>query len=55
MNGAVRERLAASGSEADIEAAAIAAGMTTMFEDGLAKALRGETTIEEVLRVTRMS
>ena len=28
------------------------AGMRTMYEDGLAKAMRGETTIEEVLRVT---
>jgi general secretion pathway protein E len=26
--------------------------MRTMYEDGLAKAMRGETTIEEVLRVT---
>lgn len=28
-------------------------GMTTMFEDGLAKAGQGKTTIEEVLRVIR--
>jgi type II secretory ATPase GspE/PulE/Tfp pilus assembly ATPase PilB-like protein len=28
--------------------------MATMFDDGLAKALGGQTTIEEVLRVTRM-
>jgi type II secretory ATPase GspE/PulE/Tfp pilus assembly ATPase PilB-like protein len=28
--------------------------MTTMFDDGLAKALAGQTTVEEVLRVTRM-
>ena len=27
-------------------------GMRTMFEDGLAKALRGLTTVEELLRVT---
>jgi len=26
--------------------------MRTMYEDGLAKALVGQTTIEEVLRVT---
>ena len=30
-------------------------GMLTMYEDGLAKSLRGETTIEEVLRVTQES
>ena len=27
-------------------------GMRTMYEDGIVKALSGETTIEEVLRVT---
>ena len=31
--------------------AAIAAGMKTMFQDGLAKVLLGETTLEEVFRV----
>jgi type IV pilus assembly protein PilB len=35
-----------------IEKAAIEEGMLTMQLDGLIKALRGETTIEEVLRVT---
>ena len=30
-----------------------ARGMRTMYEDGLAKALQGLTTIEEVLRVTQ--
>jgi len=30
-------------------------GMLTMYEDGLRKALRGVTTFEEVLRVTRES
>ncbi len=29
----------------------LAKGMKTMFEDGLAKALLGETTLEEVFRV----
>ena len=32
-------------------AAAIEKGMKTMFQDGLAKALLGETTLEEVFRV----
>lgn len=40
-----------SASEA-IEKAAIKEGMLTMQLDGLIKALRGETTIQEVLRVT---
>jgi type II secretory ATPase GspE/PulE/Tfp pilus assembly ATPase PilB-like protein len=34
-----------------IRAAAIEAGMRTMFDDGLAKMLLGETTLEEVYRV----
>jgi general secretion pathway protein E len=33
--------------------AAIDEGMQTMYDDGMRKALAGETTIEEVLRVTR--
>lgn len=36
-----------------LEAAARKAGMVTMFEDGLRKAERGLTTIEEILRVVR--
>jgi general secretion pathway protein E len=31
----------------------VAEGMLTMYEDGLRKAVRGITTFEEVLRVTR--
>ncbi|MDQ2861479.1 MAG: Flp pilus assembly complex ATPase component TadA [Pseudomonadota bacterium] len=45
------ERLVLARAEArDIQAAA---GLTTMLEDGLAKAKAGLTTLEEVLRVTR--
>jgi general secretion pathway protein E len=36
----------------DLEEAARKEGMRTMFEDGLVKALGGQTTLEEVLRVT---
>jgi len=39
----------------EIEEAARAAGMRTMYEDGLHKAMQGVTTIEEVLRVTQES
>jgi general secretion pathway protein E len=39
----------------EIEEAARAAGMRTMYEDGLLKAMQGVTTIEEVLRVTQES
>ena len=38
---------------AAIRRAAVAAGMVTLREDGAAKVLAGETTIEEVLRVTQ--
>jgi general secretion pathway protein E len=38
---------------AEMRAEAIREGMLTMYEDGLRKAVRGITTIEEVLRVTR--
>ncbi len=37
----------------EIEEAARKAGMRTMYEDGLVKAMQGVTTIEEVLRVTQ--
>jgi type IV pilus assembly protein PilB len=43
----IRERQDA----ASIRAAAIAKGMKTLFQDGLAKMCLGETTLEEVLRV----
>jgi type II secretory ATPase GspE/PulE/Tfp pilus assembly ATPase PilB-like protein len=36
-----------------IQETAISEGMVTMQTDGLIKALRGNTTIEEVLRVTK--
>ena len=38
-----------------IQKLAIEEGMTTMFENGLTKALQGVTTIEEVMRVTSES
>jgi general secretion pathway protein E len=41
-------------SDAEIERAARAGGMSTMYESGIAKVWHGETTIEEVLQVTRM-
>jgi ATP-binding protein involved in chromosome partitioning len=41
-------------TEAAVGAAARAAGMTTLRASGLARARRGETTFEEVLRVTQV-
>jgi general secretion pathway protein E len=42
-------------ADAELESAARNAGMATMYEAGIAKACRGQTTVEEVLRVTRVS
>ena len=36
----------------DIKKAAIAGGMITMIQDGLLKALKGITTVDEIMRVT---
>ncbi len=48
------QKLIMSGATSnEIQDKAVAEGMTTMQTDGLIKALRGNTTIEEVLRVTR--
>jgi general secretion pathway protein E len=41
-------------SDVEIERSARTRGMSTMYESGIAKVWRGETTIEEVLQVTRM-
>jgi general secretion pathway protein E len=54
MSDAVRDRILASGTERAVEEAAVQSGMITMLHDGLEKAFRGETTIEEVLRATRI-
>jgi general secretion pathway protein E len=42
-------------SDTDIEAAAREGGMVTMYESGIMKAWRGETTVDEVLRATRVA
>jgi type IV pilus assembly protein PilB len=48
----IRELIVARAPEAAIREQAVAAGMRSMRADGLAKALSGRTTLEEVLRVT---
>ena len=50
----VRDTIYRRSSDRTVEDAAIAAGMTTLYRDGMAKVLAGETTLEEVLRVTRL-
>lgn len=55
VSPAVQDRLLTEGTERAIQDAAESDGMTSMFSDGIAKVLAGETTLEEVLRVTRMT
>ncbi len=50
---AVQKLITAHATSTDIQVQAINDGMTTMMSDGLIKALRAQTTLEEVLRVTR--
>lgn len=50
---AVQKLITSNATANQIQAQAISEGMITMQTDGLIKALRGETTIEEVLRVTK--
>lgn len=49
----VQKLIMANATSNEIQDQAIAEGMITMQTDGLIKALRGNTTIEEVLRVTK--
>ncbi|MCL2872262.1 MAG: type II secretion system ATPase GspE [Betaproteobacteria bacterium] len=53
MTDTVRSLVMKHAISGEIKEQAIADGMTTMYEDGLRKALAGVTTIEEVLRATR--
>ncbi|MBC7459306.1 Flp pilus assembly complex ATPase component TadA, partial [Candidatus Saccharibacteria bacterium] len=50
---AVEKLILNRGTSDQIQQQAVSEGMMTMQIDGLIKALRGETTIEEVLRVSR--
>ncbi|HEY7788370.1 MAG TPA: type II secretion system protein GspE, partial [Casimicrobiaceae bacterium] len=53
MTDGLRSLVMKHATAADLRAEAIRAGMITMYEDGLAKAVKGVTTFEEVLRATR--
>ncbi|MEE8515760.1 MAG: type II secretion system ATPase GspE [Alphaproteobacteria bacterium] len=55
MSDAIRRLILRRAETAEIEKAAANEGMTTMFEDGMVKALAGITTLEEVVRVTRIT
>jgi type IV pilus assembly protein PilB len=53
MNNKIRELAFQGAATQDIRRAAVSTGMTVMFEDGVQKALRGITTLDEVFRVTK--
>jgi general secretion pathway protein E len=52
VNDDIRQLITRGAPEAEIESAAKANGMTTLIEDGVRVALAGETSLDEVLRVT---
>lgn len=52
MSDAVRKMVMAHQESGKIQEQAVQDGMLTMYDDGLVKALRGLTTLDEVLRVT---
>jgi type IV pilus assembly protein PilB len=51
VDAEARNRIMERASAAALREAALANGMTTMFQDGLTKALLGDTTMDEVFRV----
>jgi len=53
MNAKVRELSFAGASTVQIKQAAVKAGMTTLYEDGILKVTQGITTLEEVFRVSK--
>jgi len=53
VNKKIRKLISEKSDAATILNEAVNEGMSTMLDDGLQKSLKGETTIEEVLRVTR--
>jgi len=53
MSSQIREMTFKGDSTLNIRKVARKQGMRTLFEDGMIKALRGLTTIEEVLRITQ--
>ena len=53
MNNKIRELAFQGAATQDIRRAAVSQGMKVMFDDGIQKALRGITTLDEVFRVAK--
>ncbi len=54
INEGIRRAILGRASESALNEAAAAQGMTGMFENGLAKVLAGETTLDDVMRAVRI-
>ncbi len=55
ITDALRSLVMRHATAGELRAQALSEGMLTMYDDGLRKAIKGVTTFEEVLRVTRES
>ncbi len=53
MNEELGKLIIAKATREELEKNALSTGMMTILQDGFIKVKKGETTIEEVLRVTR--
>jgi type IV pilus assembly protein PilB len=53
MTNKIRELTFQGAATQEIRRAAVGQGMKVMFDDGVAKALRGITTLDEVFRVSK--
>jgi len=53
LSDPIRRQILHHAEATELQRVALASGMRPMFQDGLAKAAAGVSTIEEVLRVTR--
>jgi general secretion pathway protein E len=53
VSNAIRRLILRHAEAGELHRAAVEEGMQTMYDDGMLKALAGQTTIEEVLKVTR--
>jgi general secretion pathway protein E/type IV pilus assembly protein PilB len=54
MNDALREMVIQKASSQQIKRKAVELGMRTLRQDGWDKIVKGQTTIEEVMRVTQV-
>ena len=53
MTSKIRELAFAGSSTQDLRKAALAQGMVGLYDDGIAKVLKGITTLEEIFRVAK--